>query len=279
MRDEGAKDRGVPSSPVLAVDGRPAEEFRMSLLSQSLAFAVTLIALILLGRWVTRQVQTIGYLFTGNASVAVIGYYLLMFPGILLHELSHYVTARILGIKVTDFSLGPRRRKNSNTIELGSVSVYSGGTIRDSLVGIAPFAAGTAVLLLVSYMVFDVGALGRAWVSQGWSGFFVTAVTLPETPDFWLWLYVIFAVSNAMMPSAADRQPWLLAGIYAGGVVLVAWVAGLFGTLSDRAWENVLGAVQVLTFAFLFTVLVNLAIGSVLWGIASILLRLAKNPQ
>ena len=125
----------------------------------------------------------IGYLFTGNASVAVIGYYLLMFPGILLHELSHYVTARILGIKVTDFSLGPRRRKNSNTIELGSVSVYSGGTIRDSLVGIAPFAAGTAVLLLVSYMVFDVGALGRAWVSQGWSGFFVTAVTLPETPD------------------------------------------------------------------------------------------------
>ena len=154
----------------------------MSLLSQFLAFAVTLVALIQLGRWVTRQVQTIGWLLTGNASVTMIAYYLLMFPGILLHEVSHYVTARLLGIKVTDFSLGPRRRKNSNTVELGSVSVYSGGTIRDSLVGIAPFVAGTAVLLLVSYSVFDVEALGRVWAAQGWSGFFKTVALLPQTP-------------------------------------------------------------------------------------------------
>jgi hypothetical protein len=251
----------------------------MSLISQFLAFAVILAALILLGRWVTRQVQTIGWLLTGNASVTMIGYYLLMFPGILLHELSHYITARILGIKVTDFSLGPRRRKNSKTVELGSVSVYSGGTIPDSLIGVAPFIAGTAVLLLVSFMVFDVGALGRVWVAQGWRGFFNTVAVLPKTPDFWLWLYVIFAVSNAMMPSAADRRPWLLAGIYVGGVVLVAWVVGLFGFLSDVVWENVLGALQVLTLAFLFTVFVNVVIGSVLWVIASILLKISEVQQ
>lgn len=248
----------------------------MSLISQFLAFTVTLIALILLGRWVTRQVQTIGYLLTGNASVTMIGYYLLMFPGILLHELSHFITARILGIKVTDFSLGPRRRKNSKSVELGSVSVYSGGTLRDSLVGVAPFVAGTAVLLFVSYLVFDVGALGRVWVAEGWGGFFQTVGSLPQTPDFWLWLYLIFAVSNAMMPSAADRQPWLLAGLYAGGVLIVAWLVGLFGYLSDAVWENLLGALQVLTLAFLFTVIVNVLVGSVLWVIASILLRLSK---
>ncbi|MGE5603400.1 MAG: hypothetical protein ACM30E_10130 [Nitrososphaerales archaeon] len=251
----------------------------MSLLSQFLAFAVTLATLILLGRWVTRHVQTIGWLLTGNASVTMIAYYLVMFPGILLHEVSHYATARILGIKVTDFSLGPRRRKNSKTVELGSVSVYSGGTIPDSLIGVAPFVAGTAVLLLVSYMVFDVGALGRVWVAQGWSGFFATVAALPKTPDFWLWLYVIFTVSNAMMPSASDRRPWLLAGIYVAGVLLVAWVVGLFSFLSDEVWENLLGALQVLTLAFLFTVFVNVVIGSVLWVIATILLRLSKSPQ
>ncbi len=248
----------------------------MTLISQFLAFAVTLVCLILLGRWVTRQVQTIGWLLTGNASVTMIGYYLLMFPGILLHELSHFVTARVLGIKVTAFSLGPRRRKNSNAVELGSVSVYSGGPIRDSLVGVAPFVAGTAVLLLVSYMVFDVGALGRIWDAQGWNGFFRTVRTLPQTPDFWLWLYLIFAVSNAMMPSAADRQPWLLAGVYVGGVILVAWVVGLFGSLSDTVWNNVLGALQVLTLAFLFTVLVNVVVGSLLWVVASLLLKVSE---
>jgi hypothetical protein len=248
----------------------------MSLISQFFVFAATLVCLILLGRWVTRQVQTIGYLLTGNASVTMIGYYLLMFPGILLHEVSHYLMARILGIKVTAFSLGPRRRKNSNTVELGSVSVYSGGTIRDSLVGIAPFIAGTAVLLLVSYWVFDVGAFGRVWAEAGWEGFFSIAKALPKTPDFWLWLYLIFAVSNAMMPSAADRQPWLLAGIYVGGVLIVAWVVGLFGFLSDEVWNNVLGGLQVLTLAFLFTVVVNIVVGSALWLVATILLRLSE---
>ena len=63
----------------------------MSLISQFLAFTVVLFGLIELGRWVTRQVQTIGWLMTGDVDVTMIAYYLLMFPGILLHELSHFV--------------------------------------------------------------------------------------------------------------------------------------------------------------------------------------------
>ena len=58
----------------------------MALLSQFLVFVVTLALLIELGRWVTRQVQTIGWLLTGDANVTMVAYYLLMFPGILLHE-------------------------------------------------------------------------------------------------------------------------------------------------------------------------------------------------
>lgn len=249
----------------------------MSLLSQFLVLAVTLLVLVQLSRWVTRQVQTIGWLVSGDENVTMVGYYLLMFPGILLHELSHFVTARLLGIRVTDFRLGPRKRRNSKTIELGSVSVFSGGTIRDSLVGVAPFVAGTAVLLVVSFTVFDVDALGRVWAAQGWSGFFATAAGLPQTPDFWLWLYLIFAVSNAMMPSPADRKPWLLAGLYLAAIVAVAWIAGLFSRISPGVWDHVLGALQVLTLAFLFTVIVNVLVGSALWIIASLLMSARRS--
>jgi hypothetical protein len=248
----------------------------MSLLSQSLAFILVVVALIHLGRWVTRQVQTIGLLLSGDENATMVGYYLLMFPGILLHELSHFVTARVLGIKVTDFRLGPRRRKNSNSIELGSVSVYSGGTIRDSLVGVAPFAAGTTVLLLVSYTVFDVGALGRIWDVEGWNGFFRTMRAMPQTPDFWLWLYIIFTVSNAMMPSRADRKPWLLASLYLGGVLLVAWALGAFRFFEMSLSTDILEALQVLTLAFLFTATVNAVGGTSLWLIATIMLGLQK---
>ena len=251
----------------------------MSLLSQSLAFILIVVALIHLGRWVTRQVQTIGWLLSGDENVVMVAYYLLMFPGILLHELSHFVIARVLGIKVTDFRLGPRKRKNSNSIELGSVSVYSGGTIRDSLVGVAPFAAGTAVLLLVSYTVFDVGTLGSIWNAEGWSGFFRTVRTMPQTPDFWLWLYLIFTVSNAMMPSRADRKPWLLASLYAGGVLLIAWVLGAFSFLDASIRVNILDALQVLTLAFLFTAIVNMIGGFFLWVGATALLGLRQAQE
>ena len=251
----------------------------MSLLSQSLAFILIVVALIHLGRWVTRGVQTIGWLLSGDENVVMVAYYLLMFPGILLHELSHFVIARVLGIKVTDFRLGPRKRKNSNSIELGSVSVYSGGTIRDSLVGVAPFAAGTAVLLLVSYTVFDVGTLGSIWNAEGWSGFFRTVRTMPQTPDFWLWLYLIFTVSNAMMPSRADRKPWLLASLYAGGVLLIAWGLGAFSFFDASMRANIQDALQILTLAFLFTTIVNLVGGIILWVGATALLGLRQAQE
>ena len=99
----------------------------MSLLPQFLAFASTLALMMVLSRWINRQVQVIGLRLSGDINVAVMIYYLLMFPGIVLHELSHYLMARLLRMQVGSFALGPKKRRNA--IELGSVTVASGGTL------------------------------------------------------------------------------------------------------------------------------------------------------
>ena len=80
----------------------------MSLLPQLIYFALTLATLIWLGRWITRQVQVIGFRLTGSERLALLLYYLLLLPGIILHELSHAVVAVLLGLRVSQFSLGPR---------------------------------------------------------------------------------------------------------------------------------------------------------------------------
>ena len=98
----------------------------MSLLPQFLAFAFTLALMMVLSRWINRQVQVIGLRLSGDMNVAIMVYYLLMFPGIVLHELSHYLMARLLRMQVGSFALGPKKRRNA--IELGSVTVSSGGT-------------------------------------------------------------------------------------------------------------------------------------------------------
>ena len=237
----------------------------MSLFPQLLTFALTLTALLGLSRWIARQVQILGLHLTGNEGAALLAYYLLLLPGILLHELSHIGMARLLGLKVGKFSLGPRRQPGG-TVELGSVMVRSGGVLRDSLVGLAPFLGGTVVLLLVSYWVFDVATLGQTWALSGWGGVLQAVDGVWLVPDFWLWAYVVFAVSNAMTPSPADRQPWLIAGIYLAVALLLAYLLGGLAVLPQTLAPQVAGALQVLTLAFLFTLALDLAAAAALWG-------------
>lgn len=245
----------------------------MPLLSQLISFVLTLAALTALSRWVALQVQRIGLRLTGNSQAAIMGYYLLLLPGILVHELSHLVMARLLGLKVGKFALGPKRRKN-NSVELGSVTVSSGGAVRDSLVGLAPFLGGTAVLLAVGYLVFDVATLGQAWTDGGWRGVLAAVDGIWRVPDFWVWAYVIFAVSNAMTPSPADRQPWLIAGLYAAFALVIAYLLGGLPVLPPSWGIQAANALQLLTLAFLFTLAFDLLAAALLWVIEALIVLL-----
>jgi len=227
----------------------------MALLPQSFAFALTLTVLLLLSRWITRQVLWLGHRLTNDENAALVGYYLLLFPGILLHELSHVAMAKILRLKVGKFNLGPKPRRNS--VELGSVMVSRGDALRESLVGLAPFLGGTIALLAIGFGVFDVDALGQAWRVGGWLGALRASDGIWRVPDFWLWAYLIFAISNAMTPSPADRQPWLAAGIYIGVALGVAYLLGGLAWLPVGLGDHVAGGLQVLTLAFTFTLIVD----------------------
>jgi hypothetical protein len=63
--------------------------------------------------------------------------------------------------------------------------------------------------------------------SAHWGTFWVMLATVPNTPDFWLWFYLAFAISSTMMPSQSDRQDWLPLGFLVVGLVAVAILAGM----------------------------------------------------
>jgi hypothetical protein len=245
----------------------------MSLLAQTLAFTATLAALVAVSRWITRQVQLLGLHLTDDERAAQMTYYLLMLPGILLHEVSHVVMARLIGLKVGEFSLGPRVHDRTS-IELGSVTVSRSDVFRESLVGLAPFLSGTAVLVLVGTRVFDVEALGQAGSAAGIGGLVRALPGIWRVPDFWIWAYIIFVVSNAMMPSPSDRQPWRLAGIYLvvalGGVYVLVGLPVLPAALARWAAD----VLEVLTLSFLFTLVLDLAAAAAMWIAEALILAL-----
>ncbi len=204
-------------------------------------------------------IQEIVYLSTGSDSLAMVILFLIYLPGILVHEASHWLVARILGLKTSRFRVWPKYTRN--TIGLGSVTVSSGGVVWDSLVGLAPLLIGSALIVLIGEQVFDTQTLAFAWrTGRLLDGLNFVVTGLAQNPDSLLWSYLLFAIANAMMPSASDRAPLKSLGIY---IVLI----GAVFVLIDQSGRNVLllldflfGPIQLLTGAFFLVAAIDLAV-------------------
>ena len=143
-----------------------------------------------LQRWIHRHLHGVALLLTGNKQWAIILYAIVLFPGVLLHELSHWITARLLGVKTGKFSVLPRTIAGGS-VQLGYVEYYKTskvGPFRESLIGSAPLITGTAVVILIAFKIFDVPALSAAISSGDLELFSNALLDLFETPDFLIWL-------------------------------------------------------------------------------------------
>jgi hypothetical protein len=218
------------------------------------------IILLLLQRWIHTHLHGLSLLLTGKPERAVYLYALVLFPGVLLHELSHWLTATLLGIRTGKFSLLPQRQKDGS-ITLGYVEYYkdSGlGPIRESLVGGAPLLTGTAVILLISYTVLDVTRLAEAVQTGHIDNLYLALDELLATPYFFLWLYLLFAIGNAMMPSPSDRRAWpAFLGITAV-LILALYLLGFTEALLDGLAGPVTIAFSYLGIAFAIVIVVDL---------------------
>jgi hypothetical protein len=218
------------------------------------------IILLLLQRWIHTHLHGLSLLLTGKPERAVYLYALVLFPGVLLHELSHWLTATLLGIRTGKFSLIPKRQKDGS-ITLGYVEYYKGsslGPMRESLVGGAPLLAGTAVILLISYAVLDVTRLAEAVQTGHIDNLYLALDELLATPYFLLWLYLLFAIGNAIMPSPSDRRAWPAFLAISAAIILALYLLGFTDALLNGLAGPVTIAFSYLGIAFAIVIAVDL---------------------
>ncbi len=217
-----------------------------------LALAAVLVALFFLNDWISRHVQGIGLLITGHPEGGMVLAWLIFLPGIVLHEASHWVVARVLGLRPSRLRVWPERR--GKLVRMGYVDFRAGGPLRDSLVGLAPFLTGCAVLLGMATRVFGLDG------QTGWRGAAESVLSGFHQADLWLFLYLIFTVSNGMMPSASDRQAWSSLLLYVLMVTAGLYVLDLLPTLSPETITLMIKGVQALVYALSLAVAVDLPI-------------------
>ncbi len=218
--------------------------------------AVTLALLLLVERWIHRHLQGTMLLLTGDPEVAVLLYALPLLPGIFLHELSHALAAVLLGVRVGRISIRPKLA--GQRVQLGFVPVERTDAVRASLIGLAPLLAGSAATLLIGYRVFGLGTLDVALAAGGWTDLAPALLSALRASDAWLWAYVIFAVSNTMLPSRADRQAWTPVIIFLLLIGVLVWVAGLGPAVLERLTGPVTIALRWLATMCALTIAVDL---------------------
>jgi hypothetical protein len=219
------------------------------------AVVATFIPLVFFERWIHQHIQGVALLATRHEDAAVLLYALPLLPGVMLHEFSHWLVAKLLGVKTAGMTLLPQRQRDGH-IRLGSLTIYQTDVVRASLIGVAPLISGSLVVLALGQWVFGVGALGEALVSGDVGAIASSLVAALGAPDMWIWLYFVFAFANAMLPSPSDRQTWPPVILFLAVVVAAAYVLGFSGVLLELA-PFVVSALRWLAVAFALTLVAD----------------------
>jgi hypothetical protein len=184
-----------------------------------------LVVFVFLQRALHREVQAVFLILTRKPGLTQTIFAIIFFPGVLLHELSHFIIAKVLGVQTGNFSLVPQAQPNGR-LRLGYVETASGGFVRDALIGAAPLVTGCLFVAYASISLLHLPPLWDQLRAADWSGFWAGLLEVPKNTDFWLWFYLTFTISSTMMPSASDRHAWLPLGLLAAGLIVVALLAG-----------------------------------------------------
>jgi len=189
-------------------------------------FVLTLLPLVFLEQFLHREIQAVLLILSRSERFTITIFSIIFLPGVLLHELSHYCMARLLGIKAAHFSLVPQVLPDGR-LQLGYVETVKTDIVRDSFVGAAPLIVGGGLVAFIAIVPMHLQPMW-AVLSNGQFGLFWLGITLlPTIKDFPLWLYLTFAVSSTMLPSQSDRHAWLPLGVTIVVLIALAILAGV----------------------------------------------------
>jgi hypothetical protein len=184
-------------------------------------FLIVFILTLLLQRWLHQHIQGFALVMTGNSGCALRLLFYLLLPGVILHEASHYIVAKLLLVRTGKVEIG-LGNLHGKRVTFGSVHIEHTDPLRESLIGVAPFLFGVGAIWFIAAWGFDV------WPQSGatWELMFRRVWQYADDWTTWLDLYLIFAVSTAMIPSESDRAPWGPVLAVFGVIVMALFVMG-----------------------------------------------------
>ena len=204
----------------------------------------------------------------GGTVLGRMAFYLLIFPGVVLHESAHYLACQLTGTKVLSFAPFSPRRSVDGRLVLGYVRHERRGLPIEAIIGLAPILLNPLGLLLVTALLTPLTfqevanpRLGTIRESILSSDYFTAS---PLLAAIWAYLSLSFALGS--VPSRKDLAslPVVLI-LFGGGIFLISLLReGAENVLSSAIYE--LSALAAGLYALPATVAALAALVMGLWG-------------
>jgi len=187
---------------------------------------ISLGPLFFLQRTLHKQLHIFFLLLTHRRDVSLVLFSIIFLPGVFLHELSHFLMAKLLNVKTGRFSIIPQYQGNGK-LRLGYVETEEVDFFRDSLIGFAPLITG---MLFVGIIGRERLGLDMIWTLLNNLNSIQLQNSFKEIfsePNFWVWFYLSVVISSTMMPSSSDRKAWIPLSIVFLLILLIGIVLGI----------------------------------------------------
>ena len=198
---------------------------RGAMLGAPLLFAIELTILYAAGSYVMGRLMRISGFGGGGSFLGRMAFYLLVFPGVILHEGAHYLACLLSGTKVFSFAPFSPGRSNDGRLMLGYVRHERRAFPIGAIIGLAPILLNPLGLLFVTALLTpltlqEVASPAVRVVVEGIfaSGFLVRAPLLAA-----IWVYLSLSIALVSVPSREDLStlPVMLL-VFGGGILLFA---------------------------------------------------------
>lgn len=186
-----------------------------------------------------------------NRMVSVSFITAILFPGTVIHELSHLFTAEVLGVRTGTLSLIPEPLGNGE-IKTGSVMIQKTDPFRRYIIGLAPTFVGLPTLMALAWWIHLLVPQVTAVIQAG--------TVFTEAPIYLLALagYLVFVISNSMFSSAQDLKDFLPFAMTVILFVLAGYLTGIRIELSGIALRVVAQIVITLSKSLAVVLALNI---------------------
>lgn len=160
-------------------------------------------------RWLHQHIFKVGWLITRSFETTTVLYYTFFLPGIILHQFVIWLAAGVLDVRAERAIKLPAKQEIGQ-LRLNFVQLSRrASSFKVNLISLTPLPVALAVIWLVANNVIDIQTSFAIMRSGQLSDVAEGIRHLTATPDFWLWAYVLFSISNTMMPHFRLPSGWL----------------------------------------------------------------------